>query len=209
MKHTEWLIELGEVLHTSDGQVIHVLEFRHQNDNKVLSAWARHFRNHYCSDRDIDNVRAGYGLSRRDYLLQIKFPDERQRPGPSVRAGDFGEILIADYVQFVLNYIVPRTRYNQKLNRNQSPGGIDVIGFQQKGGNPSPEDKLITFEVKCALSATNHLTLKKAVNDSMKDFSLRKSESLNAMYQRLRERGHNDFQFLVQRFQYYFQTNLI
>lgn len=201
MKHTEWIIDTGQILNTPDDNVIHILEFNRQNDAEVLSAWAKHLRNHYCSDGDIDDLRAGYGLSRRDYLLQIIFPDSRHPPGPSVRAGDFGEILIADYIEFILNYVVPRIRYCHKLNRNQSPKGVDVIGFQQNEEKPSPNDKLITFEVKCALSVNNQLTLKNAVRDSMKDFSLRKSESLNAMYQRLRERGQNNLLLLVQRFQ--------
>jgi hypothetical protein len=53
-----------------------------------------HLRKHYCADYEIDVLRAGFGLERNEYLKTIKFPDERIRPGPSVRSGDFTEILV-------------------------------------------------------------------------------------------------------------------
>jgi hypothetical protein len=161
------------------------LELQYNNDHKILSAWAKHFRNHYCRDDEIDNLRKGTGLSRCDFLQRIIFPDGKTRPGPSVRAGDFGEILVADFVQYVLNYVVPRTRYEDKDNRNESKKGIDVLGFRMLGDKASPKDELITFEVKCALSARSTSTLQNALNDSSKDFNARKGESLNAMKRKL------------------------
>ena len=53
-KHIEWLVDTGERLKTADGKEVEVWRFHHRNNNGVLSAWARHFRNHYCLDTDID-----------------------------------------------------------------------------------------------------------------------------------------------------------
>lgn len=198
-----WLEDSGQALQTADGKNVSIFEFNHRDDSKVLSAWAKHFRNHYCDDDQIDDLRGGFGMSRCDYLTEIKFPDGGRGLGPSVRAGDFGEILIADYVEFILNYHVPRVRYSNKINKNESPQGIDVVGFRQISSKPSNQDELITFEVKCALVGQDSTTLQRALNDSCKDFNLRKAESLNAIKQRLRlnSQGSDSIIAVVERFQ--------
>ena len=64
-EHTKWLVDTGERLKTADGKEVEVWEFRHEKDEAVLSAWAKHFRNHYCFDSEIDYWRKGYKYSRR------------------------------------------------------------------------------------------------------------------------------------------------
>jgi hypothetical protein len=113
--HTKWLQDTGERLATVDGRVVEVWELRYANDQAILSAWARHFRNHYCSDADLPDFVAGTGMSPAEYLVRIKFPDAKAAPGPSVRAGDFAEILVADFIEFVLGYWCPREiRYQDR-----------------------------------------------------------------------------------------------
>ena len=92
--HLKWLKDTGERLTTADGKTVEVWEFCHEKDDTVLSSWVKHFRNHYCFDTEIDYLRKGYGFSRAEYLNKIKFPDAADAPGPGVRSGDFGEILI-------------------------------------------------------------------------------------------------------------------
>ena len=53
-EHINWLIDTGERLTTVDGKTVEVWEFRHEEDDEILSLWARHFRNHYCLDSEID-----------------------------------------------------------------------------------------------------------------------------------------------------------
>lgn len=81
-KFTEWLVEEKEKnITTVDGKHIKVFSFNYDSsDNETMSAWAKHFRNHYCADEIIDILRRGTGLSRTDYLLNIKFPDESLAP---------------------------------------------------------------------------------------------------------------------------------
>lgn len=200
-EHIQWLIDTGERLTTADGKTAEVWEFCHKEDDEVLSAWAKHFRNHYCLDTEIDFYRRGYNQSRSEYLNNIKFPDSSVAPGPSIRAGDFGEILVSDYLQYVLGYWVPRTRYGDKTIRNESTKGCDIIGFKIIDEDESPDDILAIFEAKTQFSGRKiKPRLQDAVNDSDKD-QIRKAESLNAVKQRLFDKGFHKEADNIDRFQ--------
>ncbi len=196
-EHTKWFVKTDERLKTTDGKDIEVWEFQHKKDEKVLSLWARHFRNHYCFDCEIDYWRRGYNCSRGEYLNTLKFPDPKDAPGPSIRAGDFGEVLVADYLEYLLGYWVPRTRYGDKTIRNESTRGSDIIGFQiVKEGKASSNDKLAIFEAKAQFSGRKaRARLQDAVDGSAKDIT-RKAESLNAIKQRLHVHAE-----IIERFQ--------
>lgn len=120
--HLDWLKDTGISLTTSEGKNIRVLDFEHQSDDVILSAWAKHFRNHYCPDTQIDSLRRGTGLDRRGYLNKIKFPSIDEKPGPSIRAGDFGEVLSADFLPLgiISNHISVSGHQQRKLSsRNE------------------------------------------------------------------------------------------
>ena len=198
---SSWLVETGDRIVSTEGVEIAIFELRHEDDDEVLSAWAEHFRGHYCLDSEIDALREGTGFSREEYLNEIKFPS-RSDLGPAIRSGDFAEILVADYLEFLSGYWVPRTRYADKTVRDESPKGCDIIGFSfLTPGEASPEDELAIFEAKAGLSATTPVArLQDAVNDSKKDL-LRRAESLNAIKQRLARSGQQDEVAKVSRFQ--------
>jgi hypothetical protein len=201
-KHIKWFVDTKKRLQTADGKAVKVWEFRHQNDDKILSAWAKHFRNHYCLDTEIDFLRKGCNYSRKDYLNNIKFPDPSVTPGPSIRAGDFGEILVADYLQYLLGYWVPRTKYCDKTIRNESTKGCDIIGFKfLNDEDDSPEDTLAIFEAKTQFTGSKPVPkLQEAIDGSSKDYE-RKAESLNAIKQRLfKKKSLNDC-IKIERFQ--------
>ena len=128
-EHMKWLVKSNQQLKTSDGKSVDIFEFRHVKDEQILSAWAKHFRNHYCLDSQIDSLRCGTEYSRAEYLNKIKFPDKSIAPGPSIRAGDFAEILAADYLEYILKHWVPRVRYSHKTVSNESTKGSDTFGF--------------------------------------------------------------------------------
>jgi hypothetical protein len=167
-----------------------------------MSEWASKFRQHYCSDAEIDDLRAGTGLSRGEYLTQLVFPDKSNAPGPGIRAGDFAEILISDYVEFLLGYWVPRGKYAEKSSRNESVKGVDVLGFRLSSPpSITSTDTLLAFEVKAQLSETKYSgSLQNAIDDSSKDY-LRRAMTLNATKRRLRRSGNHDHVLLVERFQ--------
>ncbi|MFA5598531.1 MAG: Hachiman antiphage defense system protein HamA [Pusillimonas sp.] len=198
-KHTKWFVDTGKPLKTADGKDVVVLEFQHQDDDEVLSAWAKHFRNHYCLDAEIDFLRAK--RTRQVYLNGIKFPCVTSKLGPGIRAGDFGEILVADYLQWLLGFWVPRVRWGSKVIRDESPKGSDVIGFRiHKKNSTSSKDVLAVFETKTEFSGSGKNRLQDAINDSAKDH-LRIDESLNFIKQKLFERKEIKQAQLVERFQ--------
>lgn len=201
-KHMTWIQDTNEEIVTVDGKKVKVLELKHNDDPEVLSDWAKHFRNHYCKDSEIDYFRRGPNLSRSEYLKTIKFPSQSAAPGPSIRSGDFGEILVADYLEFSLEYWVPRTRYGNKTISNESTKGSDILGFKfVKEGKESSDDVLAIFESKSQFSGTSCKTrLQDAVDDSSKDY-LRKAESLNAIRQRLHDEGRLDESSKIERYQ--------
>jgi hypothetical protein len=200
-EHVHWLIDTEEKLTTADGLTIRVLEFRYEDNDEILSKWARHFRNHYCLDSEIDLLREGTGYSRTEYLKNLKLPTDSKGLGPGTRSGDFGEILVADYLEFMAGYWIPRTRYDSKVIRNESTKGSDVVGFKFVGDVESPDDTLSIFEVKTQFSGATPLPkLQEAINDSIKD-ELRKGESLNAIKQRLLDKQRLEEAKKVARFQ--------
>lgn len=201
-EHIKWFVDTGERLRTANGKEVAVWEFRHEKDKTVLSAWVKHYRNHYCFDREIDYWRKGYKCSRAEYLNNIKFPDPKFPPGPSIRAGDFGEVLVADFLEYLLGYWVPRTRYGDKTIRNESTKGSDIIGFHiVKDGKASSKDRLAIFEAKTQFSGSEPKSrLQDAVDCSAKDIA-RKAESLNAIKQRLHARKKFEDAEKIERFQ--------
>jgi hypothetical protein len=201
--HIKRLIDTENRLITADGKTVEVWEFHHQPDEKVLSAWAKHFRNHYCLDGQIDELIDSTEFhTRSEYLNKIKFPDEKNAPGPSIRSGDFGEILVADFLEYVLGFWVPRTRYIDKTVRNESTKGCDIIGFRfAEEGKISQNDALAIFEAKAQFSGQKPLPrLQDAVDGSQKDLN-RRAESLNAMRQRFLDTNDRESATKVKRFQ--------
>lgn len=200
-EHIQWLHDTGEVITISTGENVPVYEFAYDVENEeVMSHWARHFRNHYCADAEIEILKPE-GMTNSEYLLRLKFPDSSPGLGPSTRSGDFAEILVADYLTFLHDYYVPRTRYDRKIIGNESSKGSDVLGFKKKNENPSSRDELIIYEVKARLSENNaRNTLQTAIDDSSKD-EARLAESLNGAKQRLYDQKDFAGMGIVSRFQ--------
>jgi hypothetical protein len=199
-EHTNWLIDTGQRLKTADGKDVEVWEFRHEKNEAVLSAWAKHFRNHYCLDAEIDFLRGK--RPRPDYLTNIKFPCKTSKLGPGIRAGDFGEILVADYLQWLQGYWVPRVRWSSKFVRDESPKGSDVIGFRlhKKDEADSAKDVLFVFEAKTKFSVSKINRLQDAINDSAKDH-IRIDDSLNFIKQKLLDKNEVEQAKRIERFQ--------
>ena len=123
-------------------------------------------------------------------------------PGTSIRAGDFGEILVADYLEYILGFWVPRTRYADKAVRNESTKGCDIVGFKLiDAGQDSNDDTLAVFEAKAQFTGNRAKPrLQDAVEGSAKDYQ-RLAESLNAIRQRLFDKEKLDDAIRVERFQ--------
>lgn len=195
-------LKQNESLTLSGGEACEVWELAVPNDEACLSEWANRFRQTYCPDSDIDILREGTGKSRAEYLLELVFPDKNAPPGPAIRSGDFAELLVSDYVEFVLGYWVPRGKYAEKGSRDESVKGVDIVGFRcPDPGKPKPTDEMLAFEAKAQLSGGKYNDrLQVAVNDSGKDY-LRAGETLAAMKRRMHVAGEHVSMSVVQRFQ--------
>lgn len=185
-----------------EGRPIEIWELTVPPDNKYLSDWAYSFRQRYCPDSEIDELREGTGLSRADYLIQIIFPDQSKPPGPGIRSGDFAELLISDFLEHMLGYWVPRGKYAEKATRDESVKGVDILGFKMVTANgESPKDSLLAFEVKAQCGGGKYGgQLQKAIDDSSKDY-FRSAFTLNATKRRLLKNGKKEQALIVQRFQ--------
>jgi hypothetical protein len=203
--HLQWLTDSGVSLTSACGKPIPVWVLGHDlADAKMMSDWARYFRSHYCSDGELAFLKPP-GMSNADYLRDLKFPHRTEKPGPSIRAGDFAELLVADYLEYLREYLVYRTRYDRKTIINESTKGSDVLGFKKKLNLISDQDELLIFEVKAKASPTKGKSkkvnvLQTAIDHSMKD-EVRLAESLNAMKQRLYDKGDYSSIAVVGRFQ--------
>lgn len=177
-------VDTGQVITTNEGITIPLWELSVPDDEECLKEWASLFRQNYCIDAEIDDLRSGLGISRKDYLLSLVFPDETIKPGPSIRAGDFAELMISDYVEHILGYWVPRDKFAEKESRNESAKGVDILGFKLCPKGNANADELITFEVKAQLSGARYSgRLQTAIDDSDKDY-VRSAISLNAAKRR-------------------------
>jgi hypothetical protein len=184
LEYVKWFSDTGTRLTTADGKPIEVWEFNHQKNNILLSEWAKHFRNQYIDDAEIYAMVSGTGKTNSQYLTDLIFLDSKRGFGPITRAGDWAELLVADYLEYLLNYLVPRTRYQDKIRKNESPKGSDVIGFKVSEKS-SASDEMIIFEVKAKLTNTDcDNKLQEAVDDSNRD-EVRQAESLNAIKRKL------------------------
>jgi hypothetical protein len=190
--HVAWLEDTGEFIETTDGRKAEIWVLQHVDDAEILSAWATHYRQHYCRDEDLADLVADTGLSNADFLTTIKFPDAVAAPGPSTRAGDFGEILVSDFIEYILGYWCPRHgRFEDRENRNVPSNGTDVIGFKFAGEEQSPDDELLIIESKAGFRKTTENRLQQAIDHSGKDL-VREAMSLSTIKQRLLKIDRDD-----------------
>lgn len=196
--HCAWFHDTEATLLTSDGEKVGLIEFRHEEVVETINQWALHLRRQYSSDEELSALSSAHDLSRGDFLREMIFPGDAF-PGPTIRAGDFGEILVADFVEYSLNFTVPRTRYDRKTSPNASTGGVDVLGYKISPDGHTSQDELVTFEVKASLASGSN-SLQNAIDGSKKDFSTKTPISLIATWLRLKDQRQMSSMQAVERF---------
>lgn len=179
-------------------------------DEDMMDEWARGFKRNYITEENEEELYKGTGLTKQQYLELMVFPNNRSSIGNSLMAGEFGELLVYDYFNFVLKYYTSRTRYLEKTASYDAIKGIDVICYNIKNIQiQSKNDSLVIAEVKTHSSKKGNcknaiqkaiIDSDKAIIDSNKDM-LRISESLNAEKRRLIARKRFDEAKIVERFQ--------
>lgn len=199
---------LDKELKTSHGKVIQVYKLNKEIlDEKCMNEWALGLRNNYVEEQIIESLVRGTGLTKEEYLKNNIFPNPNNSLGAATMSGEFGEILVYDFINFVLMYYVTRTRYLEKINPDLPVSGTDVIGYMIDNiEKPDIKDKLLVAEVKTRSSkdgkkiTLDENPLKSAILDSNKD-KIRIGESLNAEKRRLIYRNRNQEVKIIERFQ--------
>lgn len=192
----------------SSGKEIQVYKLNNELlADSILNSWASGLRNNYVEEILLEPLIKGTGLTKQEFLEKNIFPNHQNKLGAITMSGEFGEILVYDYINFVLKHYITRTRYLEKVNPDMPVSGSDVIGYKVKNINkPSKSDHLIVAEVKTRSSKVGNKnrscekTVKDAIEHSIKD-RVRIGESLNAEKRRLLNRSRNDEAKIVERFQ--------
>lgn len=193
---------------TKNGNEIHIYKLNSELlDDNSLNNWAFELRNNYIEEHILEKAISGTGLAKKEYLEKMIFPDPNIPQGAAIMSGEFGELLVYDYIDYVLKYYVPRIRYLNKVNPNTPIHGSDVIGYKIKIGNqPSKDDELLVAEVKTRSTVSGDKTkactkiVTDAITDSNKD-RVRVGESLNAEKLKLLSRNRIEEANIVERFQ--------
>ena len=200
--HFDWFQDTGERVQSACGLEIEIWQLDAADDPAILSDWAKHLRQHYCADADLPAIVAGTGLTNEAYLLERVFPHATAAPGPSVRSGDFSEILLTDYLEYSLGCWCPREfRYSGRWNPNDPTKGCDVVGFKPAAiEGESPADALYVFEVKGGMTASKANRLQVAIADSFKD-ATREAFTLHALKRHMLKAGQEADAARVTRYQ--------
>ena len=176
-------------------------------DDNSLNNWALGLRYNYIEKDLLELAISGTGLTKKEYLEKMIFPNPEVSQGAATMSGEFGELLVYDYINYVLEYYVPRVRYFNKVNPDMPVPGSDVIGYKMENYNKgSKNDKLLVAEVKTRSTISGNKTtaitetITKAIQGASKD-RVRVGESLNAEKSKLLTRGRFREAKIVERFQ--------
>ena len=138
-------------------------------DNAALDEWALHIRRHYLRDDLLAQRSLLRRLSQEEYLKEYVIPQRGDQFGPQAIAGDFAEILVMDLMQYCKDYVVARYKHHDRLVKDRSEPGCDVVAYKFDNGYlaPSRKDELQIIEVKSAVSKTSVSDVKKRVNQAI------------------------------------------
>lgn len=202
MHFTDWF-NFDKKITSQDGKEIEIWSFCYDESQKdVMSNWAREFRNLYRLDSKLDRLRSAEKLSRKDYLLRHAFPTREKGLGPSTRSGDFSEILVSHFLQYIKKYWIPSIiRYENKPVQDSSTKGSDVVAIKIVDDSLcNPNDELFVVETKSKYTDSKENKLQEAVNDSNKD-PRRLGEFLDFAKNRFDLQGNEDDIQKIERFQ--------
>ena len=174
----------------------------YNSDSAVLDNWALHIRRQYITDAELNDECTLLDISPEQYLKEYIIPQKHDPMGSVARSNVITEVLIADLLEFVYNYQVPRVKLYNLSGKNVSEQGTDVIGyrFANQDNTPSTKDILIAAEVKASLAKADVSVIPESVEHSAKD-EYRLSKTLNHVRRKLRDIGNQQEAEKIRRFQ--------
>ena len=153
-----------------NGSVIHCYSIDNSFDEATLDDWAFHIRRNYIPDDALELI-CSFGVDRQKYLFD-RIPSISNASLEKFKyrtiTGEFAEILVMDFREFIQNEEVFRGRWETKSTPTAPIQGCDIVSFVFDSVS-SDKDQLIITESKSHLSFTNYDVLLDAANDSNKD----------------------------------------
>ena len=188
-RYIEWFVEETGI-RIKENIPLKCYKIDYKGDEAILDEWALHIRRNYIEDDELKEDADLNEMSVDQYLREYIIPQETEHLGPTARSADIAEILVADLLEFIMGYTVPRFKLKNRSGKNNSQQGTDVIAYKYKNSDKSPsnKDELIAAEVKATLSSNQYTPLENAIIDSHKD-EHRLARSINYCRKRLNELG--------------------
>lgn len=188
-QYINWLIEENEIK-IKNNIPIKCYKINYEENEDILNDWALHIRRNYIEDEELRESASINEMPVEKYLYEYIIPQKHEHLGSAARSADITEILVADLLEFIFNYSVPRYKLINRSGKNNSQQGTDVIAYNYKNADKSPnnKDELIAAEVKARLSIEEYTPLENAIKDSKKD-QIRLARTIDYCRKRLKELG--------------------
>lgn len=151
--------------------------------------WAKHILAHFISADDIQKGAKRLSINEADYIRDYVLPSLTLRNGSEV-SGIFGEILFSDFIEYILEYSVPRYKLYGGYPGNPNQG-IDIVAYKIDNHNHS-NDTVLYAEIKARLSGANFPVLQDAIDDIENRYDIQFSLALDSARRKLEILGCYD-----------------
>lgn len=159
---------------TTSGNIVHCYCLDTLFDEATLQEWAHRIRDAYVDDETISKL-INNGVNIKAFL-DARIPKSDNKRGCSMISGDFAELLMTDFREYILKENAFRGKLESKPTPNSPIQGCDILTYIIDGKD-STNDQLIVTESKSVISSTNYTVLSDAAMHSGKD-STRIGETL-------------------------------
>lgn len=196
-KYINWLIKNDGEFKLKTNESVNVYSINHEHDEEILDEWGKHISQHYISNDQAEQRASQLKIPKYDYMFKFWL----DLAGKDI-SGNFAEIVFSDYLEYVLNFEVPRYKLFNNYPGNPQQG-IDLVGFKFFNNDKtySPNDAVNFMEVKAALSRTDYKTITNSIDDINKRTDVHYALILENAHEKLRSFGCFDEVALIERFQ--------
>jgi hypothetical protein len=200
-QYIKWLIEEKGVTF-EDGMSLNCYKLDYLFDDEVFNDWALHIRKHYIFDDVLNESIHSLKITPEEYLRKYVIPQKDDELGSISRSSDITEIIISDLFEFILDYIVPRWKQQERTGKTLSEHGTDIIAYKyyRSDKRPSTSDELLAIEVKAQLTSDNTNVIVSSTKDSRKD-EQRHAHTLDVCRKKLKRLNQTEQAQDIARFQ--------
>jgi len=141
----------------------------------------------YIDPAVLAQVAIANGRKPREFFEAETLPDR-----PSMKSGDFGEILCWTLVQEWRDRpVIEGYRWRSRSTKNDTVRGPDLIGYVMNETVPSPDDVLTICQVKTRSASVSPTVVRESYDDVVNDYVTRLATSLYFYQIWLRDKGNN------------------